>query len=124
MIRLGLAAIAGYFTMISLVLLSDIVFEGAAAFSFVNLLLAFPYGFAGGWLAARIAREREITAGLWLGILAMLMGVVSYEVSPARQPVWYWTALTASLTAGAVVGSYRKFLSVQQSAPRKKKRVK
>ena len=123
MMRLALAAIAGYFAMISLVLVSDILFEGAVAFSFANLLLAFPYGFAGGWLAAKIAKDQEVTAGLWLGVLAIVMGVVSYYVSPARQPLWYWTALTASLTAGAVYGAFQKFLSVQRSLPRKKKKV-
>ncbi|MBZ5605126.1 MAG: hypothetical protein LAO79_22745 [Acidobacteriia bacterium] len=122
--RLVLAVIAGYVLMIGLVIGGDIVLEGTADFSFANLLLAFPYGFAGGWLAAKIAVDREINAGLITGIVAAAMGVVSYELNPGRQPLWYWTALTASLTAGAVYGSFRKFLSVRKSAPRKKKKAK
>ena len=120
--RLVLAVIAGYLVMIALVVASDIVVEGSADFSFANLLLAFPYGFAGGWLAAKIAAGREVNAGLITGGVAILMGIVSYELSPGRQPLWYWTALTASLTAGAVYGAFRKFLSVQKNAPRKKAR--
>lgn len=123
MTRLVLAVIAGYLVMISLVIFGDVALEGTADFTFANLLLAFPYGFIGGWLAARIAVEREVTAGLITGVVAVVMGVVSYLLNPGRQPLWYWTALTASLTAGAVYGSFRKFLSVQKSAPRKKKKA-
>jgi len=122
MMRILLAAIAGYVVMIALVIGCDIVLEGAADFSFANLLLAFPYGFGGGWLAAKIARNREIDAGLVLGIIATVMGVVSYELNPGRQPLWYWTSLTASLAAGAVFGAFRKFVAVQRAAPRKKKK--
>ena len=122
MMRLAPAVIAGYLVMIALVIGGDIVLEGAADFSFANLLLAFPYGFGGGWLAARIARDNEVNAGLLLGLVAAVMGVVSYELNPGRQPIWYWTALTASLSAGAVYGAFRKFVSVQRSAPRKKKK--
>ncbi len=106
--------------MIVLVIGSDIVLEGAADFTVANLLLAFPYGFGGGWLAAKIAKDQEINAGLLLALLAVSMGVVSYEMAPGRQPIWYWTALTASLIAGSVYGSYRKLLSVRRNAPRKK----
>jgi len=123
MMRLIAAVAAGYLVMTALVILGDVVFEGSADFSFLNLLLAFPYGFVGGWLAARIAIEREITAGLITGVVAALMSVVSYELNPGRQPLWYWTALTASLTAGAVYGSFRRFLTVQRNAPRKKKKA-
>jgi len=122
MARLILAVIAGYLAMIGLVIVSYVVLEGAA-FSFTNLLLAFPFGFAGGWLSAKIAREREVTAGLWLALLNVAMGVTSYELNP-RVPIWYWTALASSLGAGAVYGAFRKWASVQKNAPRKKKKVK
>jgi hypothetical protein len=122
MIRLIAAVIAGYIVMGALVIAGEIVLEGSN-FLMVNLLLAFPYGFGGGWLAAKIAKDREINAGLLLALVAAIMAVVSYQISPALLPVWYWTALSASLIAGAVYGAFRKFLSVQRSAPRKKKKV-
>src|SRR4051812_43583604 len=104
MMRILLAVIAGYLVMIALVIGGDMMLEGAADFSFANLLLAFPYGFGGGWLAAKISKNREIDAGLLLGLVSTVMGFVSYWLNPGRQPIWYWTALTASLTAGAVFG--------------------
>ena len=121
MMRLIAAVIAGYVVMALLVIAGDIVLEGSN-FLMVNLLLAFPYGFGGGWLAAKIAKDREINAGLLLGLVAALMGVVSYNLNPAPQPIWYWTSLTASLMAGAVYGAFRKYLSVARRAPRKKKK--
>lgn len=118
------AVVAGYMVMWALVLGGDIVLEGVANFIFANLVLAFPYGFVGGWLAAKLAPEREINAGLLLALFSIAMGVVSYELTPSRQPVWYWTALTASLMAGAVYGSFQKYRSVQQRTRRKKKKAK
>ncbi len=107
--------------MIALVIGGDIVFEGMN-FSVVNLLLAFPYGFGGGWLAAKIAKDNEITAGLWLGITAVVIGTFAWWRNPMIAPTWYWTSLTASLTAGAVYGAFRKWLLIQRAAPRKKKK--
>jgi len=120
MIRLIGAVIGGYLVMIVLVLFGDWMLEGAANFVLANLLLAFPYGFLGGWLAARVAPGQEVNAGLCLGVFAIVMGIVAYGLNSGNQPVWYWTSLTASLTAGSVYGSFRKYLSVQRHAPRKK----
>ncbi len=121
MMRVALAVIAGYLVMIALVVGGDIVFEGWN-FSVVNLLLAFPYGFGGGRLAAKIARDREIDAGLILGAAAVVIGTIAYRRNPMLAPLWYWTCLTASLTSGAVYGAFQKFRSVQRSTPRKKKK--
>ncbi len=122
MIRIPLAVIAGYAVMSALVIVGDVVFERSADLSFVNLLFAFPYGFIGGWLAARVAADHEIDAGLFTGLMAIAMSILSYELNPGRQPIWYWVVLTSSLAAGSVYGAFRKLLSVRRSAPRKKKK--
>ena len=119
MIRVALAVVAGYLVTLLLVIGGQIVLEGTDLIM-MNLLLAFPYGFGGGWLTAKIARGHEINAGLFLGLLAAAMGAVTYYLRPEAGPLWYWTSITASLTAGAVFGAYKKFVSVQRSAPRKK----
>src|SRR5947209_7698860 len=111
MMRLAAAAIVGYLAMIALVIVTYIELEGTN-FLFVNLLLAFPYGFGGGWVSAKIAKEREIAAGFLVGAVAIVMSLIAYARNPDALPGWYWTALTASLTAGAVYGAFRKFISV------------
>jgi|SRR5579883_1547365 len=121
--RLILGVIAGYLIMIGLVIAGDVVLEGTADYSFANLLLAFPYGFIGGWVAAKIAVDREVNAGLLTALLAAIMATYAYVRDPG-QPLWYLIAITASLAAGSVVGAYRKFASLRASEPRKKKKNK
>jgi hypothetical protein len=122
LIRLVLGVIAGYLLTTALALLGHFLFAGEVNLRFLDLALAFPYGFAGGWVAGSVARQRAVEAGLLIGLGIIALGIFSVA-QDSSDLLWYWIALIASLTAGAVYGSFRKFASVQKNAPRKKKKA-
>ena len=60
-------------------------------------------GFAGGWVAARIAGRSAVTHGLVLGALLTCAGAANNLALPP--PLWFWVASLAVLLPSAYVGA-------------------
>lgn len=126
MLRIAAAAIAGYALSAILAFGTDaIVAAGGgtrAFFSFINLLTAFPYGIAGGRVAARIARDREMAAAIGAGVLSFAMSAFFLFADPGNQPLWYWAALMASLAGGEIYGGYLRLRYRDRTEGKKRKK--
>lgn len=119
MLRLVGGVLAGYVLMAVLTFVVGSVLGESLA---VSLALSFPYGICGGMLAAHIAAEREIAAGISLAVLSILMGALTWYLAP--NPNLDWVALAASLAGGAVYGSYLQKKRRIKNEPRKKRKSK
>jgi len=102
------AALAGYFVVAALALLSDsamarFIHGGVVFYSLLSLAVGFPVMMLGGYLAAWM-RPR---AAILLAVLSAAMGVVSLAGTGSGAPLWYQIGLivigpTASLAGGRI----------------------
>lgn len=125
MFRLALAITAGaVFTAIIAFCADAIAGDLLRVFPFLDLTLAFPYGICGGLIAARLAPDREVMAGFGVALLTMFVGFLSFRMNGAGQAVWFWVALTASLSGGAVFGSHLRAMRVARAKAMEKRAPK
>jgi hypothetical protein len=123
--RLGLAILIGaVFTAIVAFCADAVAGDILHVFPYLDLALAFPYGICGGLIAARIARDQEISAGFGVALLTVFVGLISYRMNGAPQAVWFWLAITASLAGGAVFGSHLRAMSVARAKALEKRSPK
>ncbi len=102
------AALAGYFVVAALVILSDLAMSrllhgGVVFYSLVSLAVGFPVMMLGGYLASWM-RPR---AAILLAVLTAVMGVASLAMTGNGAPLWYQIGLivigpTASLAGGRI----------------------
>jgi len=112
MARVVFATIAGYVVLVALSFAAQmmvIVLLGvpaALAFSAgyiaANVGLSLFCGGAGGWLAARIAHQFQVT--LAVGVVTLLFGWGGYVFFGATGPFWYSLLLPLAEAAGAAAG--------------------
>jgi len=125
MIRLAWAIAAGtVFTAIVAFCADAVAGDLLRVFPFMDLTLAFPYGICGGLLAARLAPGRELWAGMGVGLLTVLLGVISYGMNSGAQGGWFWTALTASLAGGAIFGSHLRAIQMAKRQALNKRKAR
>jgi hypothetical protein len=123
--RLALAITAGaVFTAIIAFCADAIAADLLRVFPFLDMALAFPYGICGGLIAARLAPEKETTAGLGVALLTIFVGFLSYRMNSGAQALWFWIALTASLAGGAVFGSHLRAVRVARVKALEKRSAK
>lgn len=99
------AALAGYFVVAALVMLSDfamsrILSGGVVLYSLVSLAVGSLIMMLGGYLAAWM-RPR---AAILLAILSAAMGLLSLAVTGRGAPVWYQIGLIVIGPAAALAG--------------------
>ena len=111
MIRAVLSFVIGYAVVFLLIVLTDglmgLALRGQPELSgVVNLIVAAPYGFIGGYVSARIARGREMEGAMGLVVFAIVVTVVSRVVNPGDRPIWYSVLLMLLLVPGVLGGGY------------------
>src|SRR5262245_49052228 len=125
--RLALAVFAGYVSSAILIFGTDAIAGEAGVlgemFSFINLALAFPFAIVGGRVAARIARDQEMSAAIGVSLFTVVVGAFFLWADPGNQPFWYWAALMASLAGGAIYGGYLRLRYLDRTEPRRKKKA-
>ena len=123
--RLGVAILTGAVLTAVVAFCADAVAgDILRVFPYLDLTLAFPYGICGGLIAARMAREQEILAGLGVALLTVFVGVISYRMNGAPPAAWFWLAMTASLAGGAVFGSHLRAVRVARAKAMEKRSPK
>ena len=125
MLRLALAITAGaLFTAVIAFCADAIAADLLSVFPYLDLTLAFPYGICGGLIAARLAPEIELWAGVGVAMLTVFVGVLSYKMNGSPHAIWFWIALTSSLAGGAVFGSYLRAMRVAKARAVEKRSAK
>jgi hypothetical protein len=115
--RLGWAILAGYASLATLVILSDLILgwllphaAGDLAMPVASLAIGVLCAIAGGYVAAWAGGRAPIAAALALGLAATLLSAASLVWGGDGTPVWYQIGLMVivlpSVTAGACVRAW------------------
>lgn len=72
----------------------------------INLGISITFGLLGGWLAAVVARSREMAAGAGLAAIRLLAFAASAPNVRGRQPEWYLITLLVVGIATALLGAW------------------
>src|SRR5271165_4373313 len=113
--RIPAAVLAGYLFIGVLVVITDQIFNMVIPgfrlmtmpplFYFaITLFTDFVYSIAGGYVCARIARERAWRATIALMIFGSLIGLISQIALWATVPHWYAVALLVLFPIGVWLG--------------------
>ena len=129
--RSFLAVVAGSFAWMVTALGSDFILmslaphwfkEGGKVESVPVLLLMLSYSLAfsilGGYVAAFIARRKEVTHAFALGVVQLAMGIVATIKFFDTAPLWWHVALLALLVPANVLGGLLRGGQRGKAAPR------
>lgn len=72
----------------------------------INLSISILFGLLGGWLAAVVARGREMAAGAGLAAVRLLAFAASAPNVRGRQPEWYLITLLVIGISSALLGAW------------------
>ena len=112
MARIVLAVIAGYVVMASLSIAAQMLviavlgmpaaLSVAPAYLTANLVCSLLCGAAGGWLAARIARQMQVSMAV--AVLVLVLGIGLFVAFGGAGPAWYSLLLPVFGASGAAGG--------------------
>ena len=70
------------------------------------IVLSFVFSIIAGYLTARIAKRKEITHTLVLGVLQLAMGIAAQMANYDAVPLWYHIVFLLLLIPGNVFGGW------------------
>lgn len=116
-----LAIVAGYFTMLVVVLAGSFVAAlvlSGSAYLVVNVAASVVAAIAGGYAASRLAPRAPLAHALVLGGIVLVIGMLLRgEARGAGRPAWYGLAMPLIGAGGAALGGVLATQLMRRGAP-------
>jgi MFS-type transporter involved in bile tolerance (Atg22 family) len=79
------------------------------------VVLSFAFSLAAGYLTARLARRKELTHALVLGVLQLVMGIAAEAANFEALPLWYHLLFLVLLIPGNLCGGMLRARQLRES---------